>query len=73
MPQFTDPALQIFNTIGYQGLIQGRWIGWLAYPPLGCTVSIIFFALSDLLEQTVLVNEVYDEVQINHSDRVNRE
>ena len=49
-------------------------VNWVAsQPPLGCAVSIIFFvwALSDLLEQTILVNEVCDEMQINHSDRVN--
>ena len=27
------------------------------------------FEHSDLLEQTILVNKVYDETQINHSDR----
>ena len=54
-----------------QGLIQGGWIGWLATPPLGFGVSIKFFvwALSDLLEQTILVNQVFDEMQINHSDK----
>ena len=40
---------------------------WVAsHPPLVCSVSIIF---TDLLEQTILVNKVYDEMQINHSDR----
>ena len=57
---------------GREGLIQGGWSGWLA-TPLGCAVSIIFFvwALSDLLERTILVNKVYDEMQIHYSDRVN--
>ena len=53
-----------------QGLIQGGWIGWVANP-LGCGVSIISFvwALTDLLEQAILVNKLYDETQINPSDR----
>ena len=58
-----------------QGLIQGGWIGWLA-TPLGCPAGvsiILFLCLSTLAEQTILVNKVYDETQINYSDRVNRE
>ena len=48
-------------------------VDWVASHPLGCAVSIIFFvwALSDLLEQTILVNKVQDEMQIHHSDREN--
>ena len=48
----------------------GGWIGQLA-TPVGCAVSIILFGwtLSDLLEQTILVNQVHDEMQINHSDK----
>ena len=46
-----------------QGLIQGGWIGWLAPPPLECAVSIT------TIEQTILVNKVYDEMLIIHSDR----
>ena len=47
-------------------------VNWVAsHPPLGCAVSRIVFvwALSDLLKQSILVNEVYDEMQISHSDR----
>ena len=55
-----------------QGLIQRGWIGWLA-TPLVCAVSIILFLrLSTLwltFEQTILVNKVYDEMLIIHSDR----
>ena len=44
--------------------------GWLAIP-LECAMSIILFVwtLSDLLEQTILVTKVYDEMQINHLDK----
>ena len=51
----------------------GGWIGWLATPPpspLVCSLHNIFvWVLSDLLEQTILVNQLFDEMQINHSDR----
>ena len=50
------------------GADPGGGVDWVAsHPPLVCSVGIIF--LSDLLEQTILVNKVYDEMQINHSDR----
>jgi len=48
------------------------WVASHTPPPsLGFAVSIIFFVwvLSDLLEQTILVNQLFDEMQINHSDR----
>ena len=59
-------------TVEHQGLIQGGWIRWLA-TPLGWAVSIILILrLSTLwftFEQTNLVNKVYDETLIIHSDR----
>ena len=57
-----------------QGLIQG--VDWVvSHPPWVCSVHIAnsLFEHSNLLEQTILVNKVYDEMQIDHSDRVNRE
>ena len=60
----------IFSTGGKQGLIQGG-VDWVAsHPPWVCILHNIFvWALSDLLEQTILVNQVFDEMQINHSDK----
>ena len=45
-----------------------NWVG--SHPPWVCSVhntNSLFD--SDLLELTILVNKVYDETQINHSDR----
>ena len=50
----------------------GKGVDWVAsHPPWVCSVHNTAF--SDLLEQTILVSKVYDEMQIHHSDRVNSE
>ena len=50
---------------------EGGEVNWVAsHPPWVCSVhntNSLFD--SDLLELTILVNKVYDETQINHSDR----
>ena len=49
-----------------------RGVNWVASHLLWvCSVhnTNCFFERSDLLEQTILVNKVYDKMQINHSDR----
>ena len=38
-------------------------VDWVVSPPLECAVSIT------TIEQTILVNKVYDEMLIIHSDR----
>ena len=54
----------------YRGC-SGGGVDWVAsHPPWVWSVyNIIVWALADLLEQAILVNKVYDEMQINHSDR----
>ena len=66
-PLHTLTLMTIYEPLVDQGLIQRvgvGCIGWLA-TPLGCAVSII---LISFFEHS-LVNKVYDETQINHSDR----
>ena len=59
----------------HSGADLGGWIGWLATPPPpGCAVSIILILclLSTLWftwRNHILVNQVYDKMQIIHSDR----
>ena len=53
-----------------QGLIQGSdGLGGYSHPPWVCSVHNILCLNTDLLEQTIHVNKVHDEMQINHSDR----
>ena len=59
--------------LGCRGWSRRGALGGQPPSPPGCAVSIILndilWTLSDLLEQTILVNKAYDEMQINHSYR----
>ena len=46
----------------------GEWSG-LDWAPLGVQCPLFVWALSNLLEQTILVNKVYDELDTNQSLR----
>ena len=51
------------NTVSSGADSGGGGVDWVATTPLGCAVFIILilvWAFSDLLEQAILVNKVYD-------------